>query len=131
MDVMANKFLISALGPTVAGLILLSAGQARADVIDGEWCRLGGHHMSIKGPQIVTPAGSRTQGNYSRHSFIYVVPQADPGAGQKISMILVNENTVHLSIDAPSTNAPPSPMQVWHRCTAPVISARHMSANIS
>ena len=128
---MANRTLISALALTGAATILLSAGSARADVIDGDWCRAAGQHMSIKGPLIVTPAGSRTEGNYSRHSFTYIVPQADPGAGQKISMILVNEETIHLSIDAPSTSATPGPMQVWHRCKAPVISARHVSARVA
>ena len=90
---MAKRSLIAAF----ASIVLLSSGGARADAIDGEWCaNTDGRHMSIKGPDIVTPAGTRMQGNYTRHSFLYVVPSAEPDAGQTVAMILVNEETVNL-----------------------------------
>ena len=70
--------------------IFLSPMPALADAIDGEWC-LGTSHFAIDGPNILTPGGSRIQGNYSRHGFAYVVPTNEPGAGVEISMVLLNE----------------------------------------
>ncbi|MBM3573517.1 MAG: hypothetical protein FJX52_14355 [Alphaproteobacteria bacterium] len=95
----------------------LPAGMARADAIDGDWCFRDGRHMTIQGPQIVTPGGNKLAGNYSRHYFSYVVPAAEPEAGKTILMTLLNEETVHLRVgDAQA------PVQVWRRCT-PKVSA--------
>lgn len=95
------------------------AGGARADVIDGDWCQ-GLRHFSIKGPEIVTPAGTRLSGDYSRHFFTYVVPASEPQAGQLVAMTLVNENTVHLRIGADAAQAAEAPPQVWRRCAATI-----------
>lgn len=120
---MAARSLTACLGFLAAAAALLSAGGAWADVIDGEWCATSdGRHMSIKGPQIVTPAGTRMHGDYTRHSFVYVVPPAEPGAGETVSMILVNEETVNLRMAASAADAAQAPVQIWHRC-APSISA--------
>jgi hypothetical protein len=73
---------------------VVPAPAAHADVIDGDWCAAG-KHLSIKGPEIVTPAGTKLRGDYSRHFFSYIVPSTEPGAGQIVAMTLVNENTVH------------------------------------
>jgi hypothetical protein len=101
----------------LAALILGAAtGGARADVIDGDWCYALSRHMSIKGPSIVTPGGHQLTGNYTRHSFSYVVPQSEPDAGQTVNMILINEDTVNLRLDQGGTQ---SPIQVWHRCAGP------------
>ena len=107
----------SLLSLPLAGLVLLMPIRAMADVIDGDWCFPDGRRFEIRGPDIVTPAGSRTMGDYSRHHFIYVVPQTDPDpdAGKTIDMRLMNENTVYLWVGGPDseTEAPP---QIWHRC---------------
>jgi hypothetical protein len=119
MKAMAKRSLAAAFG----FVVLLSAGSAWADVIDGDWCATtDARHMSIKGPEIVTPGGTRMQGNYTRHSFLYVVPPTEPGAGQTVAMILVNEETVNLRMAASAAEAAQAPVQVWHRC-APTISA--------
>lgn len=105
---------------TALGLgVMLSTGGAWADAIDGDWCASNdARHMSIKGPEIVTPGGTRMQGNYTRHSFLYVVPPAEPGAGQTVAMILVNEETVNLRQAASAAEAAQAPVQIWHRCAA-------------
>ena len=54
---------------------------ARADAIDGDWCRSDGKRMTIRGPAIVTPGGQKTNGNYSRHYFSYEIPAGEVGAG--------------------------------------------------
>jgi hypothetical protein len=92
---------------------------ALADVIDGDWCAAG-QHLSIKGPEIVTPAGSRLTGNYSRHFFSYIVPPAEPQPGDMVAMTLINENTVHLRRGADANTAAQAAPQTWLRCAPPV-----------
>ena len=111
------------LGLVVGALTALSAQIARADAIDGNWCSVEGKRMSIEGPAIVTPAGTQTHGNYSRHYFTYQVPASDPGAGQTVYMALLNENTVHLTMATDAQSAQQAPVEVWHRCP-PAVSAR-------
>ena len=101
-------------------LIVAGAAGARADVIDGHWCFPDGKRISIQGPSIVTPAGSHLQGEYSRHFFSYMVPPTDQDAGQIVSMMLVNEETVLLRIGATPSYSLDGPVQVWHRCGSPV-----------
>ena len=106
--------------PLAVGIALAAAPQsALADVIDGDWCAAG-QHLSIKGPEIVTPAGNRLAGNYSRHFFSYVVPPAEPQPGDMVAMSLINENTVHLRRGADATAASQAAPQTWLRCAPPV-----------
>ena len=95
-----------------------AATSALADAIDGDWCHSDGRHFSIRGPDIVTPAGARMQGDYSRHAFNYKPPAPERGAGGTIAMQLVNENTVHLSYGEAA--AP----EVWLRCSPSVSALR-------
>ncbi len=103
----------------VASALLLLAGPAFADVIDGNWCHNDGRRFTIRGPEIVTPGGTRMEGNYSRHWYSYTVPAPEPGAGQTIFMTLANENTVHLQRGEVAAGGP---QETWVRC-APSISA--------
>ena len=92
------------------GLGSLTATAARADSIDGAWCRESGKRLMINGPSIVTPTGTRTQGDYSRHGFTYVVPAGDPGAGSTIEMRLLGEHAMQ------SRSAGSSAIEDWQRC---------------
>jgi hypothetical protein len=85
-----------------------SVCPARADAIDGQWC-LGASHFEISGPNIRTPGGNDITGNYDRHGFDYVVPANEEGAGNKIVMVLLNEETVRLTR---GSSAP----ETWKRC---------------
>ena len=87
---------------------------ATADVIDGDWCFPDGRRFAIRGPEILTPAGTHATGSYSRHHFSYVVPQADPDAGKQVEMRLMNENTIYLWLETQALQA--GLPQVWHRC---------------
>jgi hypothetical protein len=98
-----------------ACLLATLPGLARADAIDGAWCRADGRRMLISGPNITTPAGTATTGDYARHSFSYTVPPGDPGAGTQVQMLLRGE--YHVQVQEGS--APPV---VWDRC-GPSISA--------
>jgi hypothetical protein len=97
-----------------AAAMLMVAGSAWADSIDGNWCHSDGRRLSIRGPEIVTPGGKIMAGNYSRHGFSYIAPAPEPGSGKTISMALVNENTVHLRVGEP---APGAGEEVWVRCS--------------
>jgi hypothetical protein len=105
----------------VIGVAIYAAGAypALADAIDGHWCFPDGRRMFIQGPAITTPGGSRIQGEYGRHFFSYVIPPADQGSGQTVSMALVNEDTVHLRIGTGPAYSSDAPVQVWHRCGPP------------
>ena len=95
------------------GLMLIAA-PAFADAIDGDWCHApSGRRFSIRGPDIVTPAGTHLQGNYSRHAFSYAVPALEPGAGKTVFMTLLNENTVHLRLGEAFAGNP----ETWIRCS--------------
>jgi hypothetical protein len=110
-----------------AVVLLMGAGAAWADVIDGNWCHNDGRRFSIRGPEIVTPGGKTLAGNYSRHGFSYTAPAPEPGSGKTIVMALVNENTVRLRV---GETVPGAGEEVWVRC-APSISRfepRHRSA---
>ena len=86
------------------------AVHALADAIDGDWCRTDGKRMSIRGPAIVTPGGQQTTGDYSRHSFSYVIPAGEAGAGATVSIQLLSEYLAH------AREAADAPVQEWRRC---------------
>ena len=98
----------------ILGILTTVANPAWADAIDGSWCHDGNQRLSISGPTIVTAAGTKTQGDYSRHAFSYISPAGDPGAGSTISMLLLNEDTMQLRAN------PQAPAETWLRCGPPV-----------
>lgn len=86
------------------------SGQAIADQIDGDWCFAeDGRNLNIQGDAIVTPKGTRTTGNYTRHGFSYVIPDNDPGAGARIEMRQLNDETMVL-------RRPDGAEETWKRC---------------
>ena len=95
----------------LALVLMLPAGPARADAIDGHWCAEDGRHLSIEGPAITTPGGMRMRGDYRRHYFSYVIPAAEPNAGATTNMTLINDDELRLKvqIDAAKT-------ETWRRC---------------
>lgn len=97
-------------------LALIVAGScvARADAIDGEWCREG-RHFVISGPSILTYGGTRMTGDYDRHGFRYTVPASEPEAGTEITMTLRSDELVDLFRKSPGSSAPQGP-EPWRRC---------------
>ena len=95
---------------------LLNVTPASADSIDGNWCFTDGRHFSINGPDIVTPAGTSTVGDYGRHSFLYTVPGNETGAGALVAMRLLDENTIQLATGSDASETSKSPTQIWQRC---------------
>jgi hypothetical protein len=108
--------------PTIAASVVLLFGSmhaARADAIDGDWCRADGKRMQIRGPEVVTPGGNRTSGDYTRHSFAYVVPAGEAGAGENVSIVLLSEYLAHARQGSAT-----APIQVWNRCQPGISDAR-------
>lgn len=91
-------------------LMVLIASPAHADRIDGNWCR-GMKHLSIDGPTIVTPGGTKMTGKYDRHGFQYVVPEGEPGAGETITMVQQHEELMQLT-----SSAKPDTVEDWIPC---------------
>jgi len=100
-------------------MLLASAPIALADAIDGDWCRDDGKRMKIRGPEIVTPGGKQTRGDYTRHSFVYVIPPDEAGAGDRVSIVLLSEYLAHARQGSDT-----APVQVWNRCPPGVAEAR-------
>lgn len=93
-------------------LLLIQAGAAHADAIDGDWCSVDGtQRMSIQGPTIKTPGGKTLQGNYTRHAFDYVVPSGEQGSGEAVSILLRGE---YLAVSR--QGASDAPLKEWRRC---------------
>ncbi len=90
-------------------------GLARADAIDGAWCRSDGRRIVIAGPSVTTPEGHQITGDYGRHVFAYTVPAAEPGAGSEVHMQLMGEYHVQVQEGAAAP-------VMWDRC-GPSISA--------
>jgi len=86
------------------------SGQALADQLDGDWCfPADGRNLTIQGPNIITPSGTRTIGDYRRHTFSYVIPDSDPGAGAEIYIRQLNDLTMVL-------RQPDGTEETWKRC---------------
>src|SRR5512139_3306263 len=100
-------------------MLLITGHIALADAIDGDWCHADGKRMKIRGPEIVTPGGNQTRGDYTRHSFSYVVPAGEAGAGESVSIILLSEYLAHARQGSES-----APIQVWNRCPPGVAETR-------
>jgi hypothetical protein len=81
-------------------------------VLCGGWCSEDGRHCLSRAQKIITPNGTRMEGVYSLHSFLYVIPSNEAQAGQEVSMQLLNETAVNARVGAPT-----APSKVWRRCT--------------
>ena len=88
---------------------ILSAFAAHADAIDGDWC-FATQNLHIQGPRIRTPAGTEMTGDYTRHTFNYIIPANEPGAGTSIAMQLMSEELMTLSRGGEAAS------ETWRRC---------------
>ena len=70
---------------------LMFPSLALADRIDGSWCNGSGGHVSIDGSKITLSPKTTIDGQYSRHEFLYTVPQGEDHAGDVIYMRLRGE----------------------------------------
>ena len=91
INAMRHRFVAALTASASFAMLLTSVHISLADVIDGDWCRADGKRMKIRGSEIVTPGGNQTRGDYTRHSFSYVVPAGEAGTGENISIILLSE----------------------------------------
>ena len=113
---MRSSFFRALLAATA--LAVLAAAPAHADAIDGDWCTADGKRMKIRGPAITTPGGKEIRGDYTRHSFVYVVPAGEQGEGETVSVVLLSEYLAHARQGAADAR-----IQVWNRCPPGVAQA--------
>lgn len=92
-----------------AALMIATTGSARADAIDGAWCSENGQRLAIDGPSVTTTRGLKLSGDYTRHSFSFILPQNEQDAGSPVEMVLQGETRVRVTIGK-------SAAQIWHRC---------------
>lgn len=93
-----------------AVFVIICSSTAFADAIDGDWCSTSDvKQFRIEGPNVTTPGGTPTTGNYSRHAFAYVVPDGEPGAGDAITMRLLNDDEVRVVVNEGEP-------KIWQRC---------------
>lgn len=108
-------------------LLLLALGlgmhtaPALADSIDGDWCHADGRKFTIDGANFVTPGGNKIQGDYGYYSFAYQIPEPEAGAGLMVSMVFIDDDTLHLTVGktkrlAEKGESPGGPLEVWRRC---------------
>lgn len=100
-------FLVSAFA-----VFLVPSAPALADRIDGNWCYKT-RTMSIDGPNIVTPGGTRMTGLYDRHGFEYTVPAGEADAGAAVEMTQFDEYTIQVTTTPPGGAAR---TEIWKRC---------------
>jgi hypothetical protein len=94
------------------GTLTAIASPARADAIDGDWCK-GADHMLIEGSNILTPGRNAIKGDYGRYRFSYVVPANEPGAGGDVKIVMIRGQEI-LHVNRPGT--PADAPEVWRRC---------------
>ena len=101
------------LGLVFALATMLAAQPARAQGIDGSWCR-NEQRLTIMGNSITTPGGNQTQGQNNGDMFSWSVPQGEPGAGGYLTLQQLSDNEAQIRT---GEHAPP---QIWRRCSPPV-----------
>ncbi len=97
-------------------LLLFTAGPASADSLDGNWCSRDGERLHIEGPTIMTPGGSKMQGNYQRHTFSYIVPDTETGAGSFVFLQQWGEEMMKMYLGSDEASARQGDGQEWNRC---------------
>jgi len=88
--------------------LMVTSPVAYADAIDGDWCDKSGRHLSIDGPNIKTPNGKVTTGNYDRHGFFYK-PATGENANKTVQMQLLSDDLMEMTLPNGAT-------QNWRRC---------------
>ena len=102
---------------TVAAALGTFATPALADRIDGDWCARDGRHITIDGPSIITPGGTKMTGIYDRHHFTYTVPVPETNSGSRIEMTQQSEELM-VSRRIPAGGGKPVKLETWKRCEA-------------
>lgn len=96
----------------LALILALAAGMpaaALADEIGGDWCADDGRNVRIEFSRIRTPGGVWIDGDYERHSYVFVIPEGEADAGTRVEMVQWSEEEVRVTYAGQETES-------WHRC---------------
>ena len=94
---------------------LLLPTSAYADRIDGTWCTGAATRVEINGPKISLGGKPAFDGTYTRHQFIYIVPEGEANAGDKVYMQVLGDED--MSSYTVKENKAVDPLD-WKRCQA-------------
>ncbi len=95
--------------------VFLTVPPALADKIDGNWCSAKGRSISVDGSSVVTPGGTAIIANYDRHHVDFVIPDGEPGAGDRFSADQLNHEENSVSI-LPHSGDDRSTPEIWTMC---------------
>ncbi len=98
-----------------AAVLMVMTAPAHADKIDGSWCSPQGKSMTIMGRRITTPGGTQMQGDYTRHTFKYDIPESEAGAGDRVWAEQLSEEAVAVTVYR-GKNREAGPREIWTRC---------------
>lgn len=107
-SIFAVALIIRAVALSVSG-----AFAQTLPALDGNWCHADGKRLTVKGPDVVTPAGKPLRAEYARTFASWVVPDGEPNAGTTITMMLIGPDRAHTREGAADT-----PPLEWRRCPA-------------
>ena len=99
----------------IAAFLLLIPTVAYADRIDGTWCTGAAMRVEINGPKISLGGKPAVDGTYTRHQFIYIVPDGEEHAGDKVYMQVLGDED--MSSYTVKENKAVDPLD-WKRCQA-------------
>ena len=88
---------------TLAVALLLPAGAARADSLDGRWCTFDGRRMSIDGPEITGPGNVHVTGEYVRGALVYGLPGPGPGSVSRVFLTELDEESLEVASSGTGT----------------------------
>ncbi len=104
----------------IRGLLAVAAYWAMtmpaiADQIDGSWCSPEGKSMNIMGRRITTPGGTKMQGDYTRHTFKYDIPENEDGAGDRVWAEQLNDEAIAVTVYK-GEDREAGEREIWTRC---------------
>jgi len=95
--------------------LLLPAGAARADSLDGRWCTFDGRRMSIEGPEVTVPGRGSMIGEYVRGALVYGMPGPEPGSMSRVFLTELDQERLEVA-----TSGTAAKREIWHRCGPPI-----------
>lgn len=96
-------------GVVILALACALPGAVDADEIGGDWCADDGRNVRIEFSRIRTPGGVWIDGEYERHSYVFVIPEGETDAGTRVEMQQWSEQEVSVTYEGQEPES-------WHRC---------------
>jgi ABC-type phosphate transport system substrate-binding protein len=113
MPMLRKSIVAVALIIRVTTLAVSGAIAQNLPALEGSWCHADGKRLTVKGSDVVTPAGKPLRAEYARTFASWVIPDGEPNAGTTVTMMLIGTDRAHTREGAADT-----PPLEWRRCPA-------------